>query len=170
MCKMKYMKALVAMMLIAVMLYGGALAASYSAVVTASSAKVYNSVDDSIKVIGHQRRGAAITVLGISEGVAQFSYNGRQGFIELADISKGSVSNAAVATKSGKRIKAITTRSSSIKFITKKSYKKGIYYTATLAAGVTVYVIGTKGNYYMALNPSGSALALIPKSALRKVG
>lgn len=165
--KMKYLKALAAAMLIAAMLCGGALAASYSAVVTASSAKVYNSVDDSIKVIGHLPRGTSIKVLGTSEGIAQFSYKGKKGFIALADISKDSAAKSV--SKSGKRIKAITTKSSSIKFITKKSYKKGTYYTATLAAGVTVYVVGARGNYYMALNPSGSALALIPKSALRRV-
>ena len=76
--------------------------------------------------------------------------------------------STVTASAASKRIKAVTTKSSSIKFITRKSYKKGIYYTGTLAANVKVYVIGAKGRYYLVRNASGSAYAYVPKSALRR--
>lgn len=152
----KILMAAVAAMLVAVMLCGSAMAISGTAKVVTSTAKVYNSVDDTAHVIGKMNRGTTITVLNSSEGAASFSYNGKTYFTDL---------DSLMFTK---RVKAVTTTAAPIRFATKKSYKKGTYYTGTLKAGVTVYVAGIHGDYYLISNKSGSALGYVAKSAVAK--
>ena len=157
--KMKYVKALTAMILLVAMLCGNAMASSYRAKVTSPSAKVYSSAGKGAIAIDGLSRGAAVKVLSTSGSKARVSYKGKTGYVALSKL----------AHMYNKRVKAVTTKSSSIKFVTKKSYRKRTYYTGTLAAGVTVYVVGSKGKYYLVRNESGSAMACVPKSALRKV-
>lgn len=152
----KILMAAVAAMLIAVMLCGSALAASAGAKVLTSTMKVYSSVDDNGKVVDTLRRGTSVKVMSISEGTAHISYNGKTGYAPLKNIVFD------------KHIKAVTTTSTPIRFVTKKSYKKGTYYTGTLKAGVTLYVAGIRDDYYLIYNEAGSALGYVAKSAVKK--
>lgn len=152
--KRKWIRALVALTLVAAMLCGSAMAASLGAKVYSSYMTVYNSKSGSR--IGALGRGTSIQVTGVSGSWARISYKGRTGYAKLSDI----VFNG--------RIKAVTTKSSSIRFMTKSSYKKGIYYTGTLAAGVTLYVAGIHGDNLLFFDASGNTMGYVKKSAVRK--
>ena len=152
--KMKCFKALAAALLIVVMLCGSAMAATMGAKVFSSSMAVYNS---NKQRVGRLSRGTSISVTSISGDWAKFSYRGRTGYAKLSDI----VFND--------RIKVVSTKATSIRFITKSSYKKNTYYTGTLSAGVTLYVAGISGKNYLFYNESGSVLGYVSKSAVRKV-
>ena len=153
--RMRYLKAVVAMVLIAAMLCGSAMAASRDAKVFSPSMKVYNKNRQTIASLS---RGTSFTVTKISGNWAKISYGGKTGYAQMKDI----VFN--------KRVKAVSTKETSIKFVTKSSYKKGTYYTGTLAKGVTLYIAGVKGDYYLFYNESGSAMGYVKKSAVRKAG
>ena len=152
---MKYFKAIAAAVLIAVMLCGSAMAASQSAKVLTSSMTVYQSNSTSTR-IGALKHGTSFKVTDVSGGWAKISYKGKTGYAKLSDI----VFN--------KRIKVVSTKSTPIKFITKQSYKKRTYYTGTLTAGVTLYVAGVNGSYYLFYDQSGSTMGYVKKSAVRK--
>ena len=151
-----FLKAIVAMALIAALLCGGAMAASLDAKVVTSKMKVYSSVDDGAKLIGMLRRGASIKVLSTSEDMAKISYKGKTGYAPLKSIMFD------------KHVKVVSTKATPIKFATKKSYKRNTYYTGTLSAGVTLYVAGVNGDKYLVCNESGSAIGYVAKSALKK--
>ena len=153
--KMKYLKAVAAAVLIAAMLCGSALAASQSAKVLSSSMSVYQTNSTKTR-IGVLKKGTSIKVTGTSGSWAKISYKGKTGYAKLSDI----VFN--------KRIKVVSTKSTPIKFITKQSYKKRTYYTGTLTAGVTLYVAGVNGSYYLFYDQSGSTMGYVKKSAVRK--
>ena len=152
--KMNYLKAVIAAVLIAAMLCGSALASSYGAKVFSSSMSVYRT-ESTRSRIGTLGRGTSFTVTGISGDWAKISYKGHTGYAKLSNI----VFN--------KHVKAVTTASSSIRFITKKSYRNRTYYTGTLAAGVTIYLAGINGSYYLFYDESGSAMGYVKKSAVR---
>ena len=154
--KMNYLKAAIAAVLIAAMLCGSAMAAR-SAKVFSSSMAVYNSKSTDSQ-IGSLSHGTSFSVTGISGSWAKISYKGTTGYAKMSDIIFKN------------RVKAVTTKSSSIKFVTKKSYKKNTYYTGTLAAGVTIYVVGVHGSNYLFYDKTGKALGYVSKSAVRKAG
>jgi len=149
----KMFKSAVCMVLIAVMLSSGALAA-YSAKVLYPTMKVYNSGK---QVVDTLKQGKSIKVTDISGDWAKISYNGNTGYAKMKDI----IFN--------KRIKAVSTKATSIRFVTKKSYKEGTYYKATLAKDVTVYVVGLNGSQALIENEDGTALGYVKLSALRKI-
>ena len=152
--KAKILKAMLAMALILAMLCGSAMAAR-SAKVFSSSMAIYNSKSTNNQ-IGSLSHGTSFSVTGISGSWAKISYKGTTGYAKMSDIIFKN------------RVKAVTTKSSSIKFITKKSYKNNKYYTGTLAAGVTIYVVGAHGGNYLFYDKTGKALGYVSKSAVRK--
>ena len=152
--KKNYFKAVIAAVLIAAMLCGSALASSYGAKVFSSSMSVYRTESTRSK-IGALGRGTSFTVTSISGDWAKISYKGQTGYAKLSNI----VFN--------KHVKAVTTNASSIRFVTKKSYRTGTYYTGTLSAGVTIYLAGINGSYYLFYDESGSAMGYVKKSAVR---
>ena len=154
--KMKYLKAVAAAVLIAAMLCGSAMAASMGAKVFSSSMPVYKSNSTRTR-IGTLSKGTSFKVTKISGDWARISYKGKTGYAKMSDI----VFN--------KRYKAVSTKSTPIRFMTKKSYKKHTYYTGTLSAGVTLYVAGVHGDYYLFYDKSGSTVGLVRKSAVRRV-
>ena len=151
----KYMKAVAAMVLIAAMLCGSALAASMGAKVFSTSMSVYSSNSTRNK-IGTLKRGTSFTVTKVSGSWAKISYKGRTGYAKMKDI----VFN--------KHVKAVSTKSTPIRFLTKSSYKKNTYYTGTLSSGVTLYVAGVNGSYYLFYDESGKVMGYVKKSAVRK--
>lgn len=152
--KKRIVRALVALMLAVALLSGSALAASRSAKVISSTMSVYKSKGG--KRVGALRRGTSITVKGVSGSWAKISYRGKTCYARLKNI------------EFNKHVKAVTTQSSSIKFITRSSYKKRTYYTGTLAAGVTLYIAGEKDGNYLFYSEDGSARGYVPKSAVQK--
>ena len=152
--RMKYWKAAIAVVMIAVMLCGSAMAATMGAKVLMPSMAVYNSGKQQI---GTLRQGTSFSVTAISGDWARISYRGYTGYAQLKDIVFDS------------RIKAVSTKSTQIRFITKSSYKRSIYYTGTLAAGVTLYVAGINGSDFLFFDESGSVMGYVAKSAMRRV-
>ena len=149
----RFFRITIALMLIAAILCPGALAASYSAKVLMPSMTVYSS---SKEAMGTLRQGTAIKVTAISGDWARISYRGNAYYAQMKDI----IFNT--------RIAAVSTRDTSIRFVTKASYKANTYYKATLAAGTPVYVVGLNGDNALIANKSGSVLGYVKKSALRK--
>lgn len=147
------LKAAVALVLIGVLVCGSALAAGMSAKVFSPSMAIYNKKGGTR--FAALRRGTSFTVTAISGDWAKISYKGHSGYAKLKDIVFDS------------RVKAVTTRASSIKFVTKSSYKKGTYYTGTLAKGVTIYLAGMSGDSYLFFNKNGNAVGVVSKSAVR---
>ena len=153
--KVKYLRAVVAAILIATMLCGGAMAASRSAKVTSPSMSVYKTKSTRRK-IATLPHGATFKVTGISGNWAKITYKGKSGYAKLNNI---------MFTR---RMKVVSTEKTPIKFMTKSSYRKHIYYTGTLAPGVTLYVTGIKGRYYLFVNENGSTMGYVKRSAVRK--
>ena len=149
----KHLKHLIALALILVMLCTSALAASYSAKVLPSAMRVYNG---SKQTIGALKQGAKVTVTAISGSWARIRYKGNTAYAHLSDLMFS------------KRIKAVATRDTSIKFVTRSSYKQGKYYQGTLSAGTQVYIAGKKGSSALITNSKGSAIGYVAMSALKK--
>ena len=148
----RYLKATVALALVAALLSGTALAMG-ARVITPGMA-VYNSSAQQVGVLG---RGTSFDVTAINGGWARISYRGYTGYAQLSNMMFN------------KSIRAVTTTASGIRFMTRDSYAHGRYYTGTLAAGVPLYIRGIAGNYLLFLNTSGSVLGYIPMSAVRRV-
>ena len=151
---MKYLKAMIAAVLLVVMLCGSAMAADMGAKVLMPSMAVYNS---SQQQIGTLKQGTSFTVTAMSGDWAQISYRGNTGYAKLKDI----VFDA--------RLKGVSTTSTQISFVTKDSYRRGVYYTGTLSAGVTLYVAGINGDQFLFFDESGNVMGYVAKSALRRV-
>ena len=149
----KIFKSIVVLALVAVMLCSSALAASYGAKVLTNTMTVYNS---SKQAAGALVRGTSIKVTGISGNWAKISYNGKTGYAKLSNI----IFN--------KKVPAVATRDTGIRFVTRASWNKNQYYSATLAAGSTIYVVGKNGDEALVSNASGSAVGYVKLSALRK--
>lgn len=152
----KMIKAVIAAALIATLLCGSALAASYGAKVLVSSMTVYGKSGSQVVALGSLSQGTSFSVTAVSGDWARISYKGHTGYAKLDDI----VFN--------KHVKGVTTRDTEIRFVTRASYKEGVYYRATLAAGTTVYVAGKNGDDYLVYNASGSALGYVSASAVVK--
>lgn len=149
-------KRLLAAALVLALLCGSALAASYDAKALASSMDVYGKSGSSKVKLGSLKRGTSFKVTAVSGDWARISYKGRTGYAKLEDIifSKG--------------VKAVASKDVSIRFVTKESFKQNVYYSATLAAGTGVYVVGKKDDNFLVMNASGSALGYVDASALSK--
>ena len=138
------------------LLCGSALASGYGAKVLVPSMTVYGNSDGSAVALGALKQGTSITVKAVSGDWARISYKGRTVYAKLDDI----VFN--------KHVKAVANRDTSIKFVTKESYAQNTYYSATLTAGTTVYVVGKNGDQLLVTNASDSALGYVDASALSK--
>lgn len=152
--KCKFARAFIAALLIAALLCGSALAASLDAKVFSSSMTVYKSTSGG--KLGRLRRGTAFTVKGISGEWAKISYRGRTGYAKLKNIIFD------------KYVEAVSTQETPIRFITKGTYKRGVYYTGTLSKGVPLRVVGVNGNYLLFLNEQENAMGYVSKSAVKK--
>lgn len=152
----RIIKSVLAIALIAAMLSCSALAASYGAKVLTSSMPVYGYSNGKKVQQGTLSQGTAFKVTEMSGDWAKISYRGKTIYARLENIIFD------------KRIKAVAIRDAALKFITRESYARGVYYTATLAAGTKVYAAGFKGDQMLITNASGSALGYVKKSALTK--
>ena len=152
--KARYFKAVVAMALIAAMLCGSAMAMSLGAKVFSGYMPVYTAKSGG-RAVGSLRQGTSFKVTAISGSWARISYRGGTGYAKLKDI----VFNG--------RIPVVTTKSASIVFVTKGSLKKHTYYTATLAAGIPLYIGGIHGDNLLFFDKSGSVMGYIRGSAVR---
>ena len=133
-----------------------ALATSFKATINSSSARVYSSPSTSSKYSLPALKNATVTVTGYAGGWARISYKGRTLYAKLDDI----IFN--------KHVKAVASRDTSIRFVTKESYAQNTYYSATLSAGTSVYVVGKSGDKLLVTNASDSALGYVDASALSK--
>lgn len=149
--RMKYFKVVIAAALIAVILCGSALADDMGAMVLSSSMAVYNSNQQYIGSLG---QGTSFTVTAMSGDWARISYRGNTGYAQLKDI----VFDA--------RIKAVSIRSTPVRFVTQESYRRGVYYTGTLSPGVTLYVAGMNGSDFLFFDGSGTVMGYVAQSAL----
>lgn len=152
----KTAKILIALALMAALLSGSALAASYSAKVLVSSMDVYGRSDGNVEKIGSLSQGKSFKVTAISGDWARISYKGHTGYAKLEDMIFS------------KRIKAVAVKDAKLKFVTKKSFDEKVYYTATLSAGTGVYVVGKNDDTFLITNRSGSALGYVAASALSR--
>ena len=152
--KINYGRAVIAAVLIVAMLCGSAFAASRDAKVFSSSMSVYKTASTRNK-IGTLGQGTSFKVTDISGGWAKISYKGQTGYAKLSNIVFD------------KHVKAVSTNATSIRFITKKSYRNRTYYTGTLSAGVTIYLAGMNGSNYLFYDESGSVMGYVKKSAVR---
>lgn len=149
----KIFKSIVVLVLVAVLFCTPAMAASYGAKVLTNTMTVYNS---SKQPAGALIRGTSIKVKAVSGNWAKISYNGKTGYAKLSNI----IFN--------KKVPAVATRDTAIRFVTRASWNRNQYYSATLAAGSTIYVVGKKGNEALVSNGSGSAIGYVKLSALTK--
>ncbi len=143
-------------MLAVALLCGSAMASGYGAKVLVPSMAVYGNSDGSAVQLGALKQGTSITVKAVSGDWARISYKGRTLYARLDDI----IFN--------KHVKAVANRDTSIKFVTKQSYSQNTYYSATLAAGTTLYVVGKNGDQLLVTNGSDSALGYVAASALSR--
>jgi len=149
----KTLKAIVVVMLLVSMLCSTAMAASYGAKVLTSSMSVYGSNKE---VLGKLGQGTSFKVTAVSGNWARISYKGNTMYAKLDKI---------IFNKS---VKAVATRDTTIKFVTRESYSQNLYYKATLAAGTPVYVVGKDGGRALVYNADRSALGYVSFSALKK--
>lgn len=150
----KMFKSILILALVAVMLCSSAMAASHGAKVLTNTMTVYNS---SKQVAGALVRGTSFKVKAISGDWAKISYNGKTGYAQLSNIIFDN------------KVKCVSTRDTDIRFVTRASWARNQYYTATLAAGTTIYVVGKKGSEALVSNASGSAIGYVKLSALTKM-
>lgn len=149
----KFLKITIALALIAAMLCSTAMAATYSAKILKPSSPVYNSAKQKV---GTLKSGTSIKVTSMSGDWARITYDGNTLYAKLEDI----IFN--------KRIRAVSVKSSPIRFVTRESYRENTYYKATLSEGVTLYVVGLNGSELLVTNESGSALGYVKRSAVVK--
>ena len=150
----KMFKSIVVLALVAVMLCSSAMAASYGAKVLTGTMTVYTSDKQAAGVL---TQGTSITVKAVSGDWAKISYKGKTGYASLSNIIFNN------------KVKAVANQDTGISFVTRESFANNQYYSATLAAGTGVYVVGKKGTYALVSNGSGSAIGYVKLSALSKV-
>lgn len=153
---MKAVKRIVSVMLIALMLCGGAMAASYKANVITSSMEVYNSKKE---YIGTLPRGTGFTVKAISKNGnwAKIDYKGHVGFASMKNILFKNV------------IESVCTKTTSMTFVTKSSFKEGEAYKAKVGMGTLVNVVGYYDGYVLLESDSGNALGVAKASCFKKI-
>lgn len=149
----KMFKSIFVLALVAVMLCSSAMAASYGAKVLTNTMTVYNSEK---QAAGALVRGTSIKVKAVSGDWAKITYKGKTGYAKLSSIIFND------------KVKCVSTRDTDIRFVTRASWAKNQYYSATLAAGTTIYVVGKKGSEALVSNANGSAIGYVKLSALTK--
>ena len=152
----RFARRLAVLALAVALLCGSALASGYGAKVLVPSMTVYGNSDGSAVALGTLKQGTSITVKAVSGDWARISYKGRTLYAKLDDI----IFN--------KHVKAVASRDTSIRFVTKESYAQNTYYSATLSAGTSVYVVGKSGDKLLVTNASDSALGYVDASTLSK--
>jgi len=150
-------KVFVSLVLAIVLLSSSALAATYSAKVLASKMRVYAKPSVSEKYLGSLERGDEFTVLAISGDWALVRKGTRIGYARLQDIIFD------------KAIRGEVTKDTTLYYVTKESFKKGVYYKATAREGLKVKVVGIRDDYLLLINDDGSALAYIRASRVKKL-
>jgi len=152
----KAMKMMLAVLMIAVLLTGAASAAAYKANVITSSMKVY---DSSLNYLGSLPQGTPFYVTDISDSGnwAKVYYNGRTGFARMQNILFEH------------RIPAVCVQDTSMRFVTKTSFKLKLAFNATVAAGTPVYVVGYYNGYLLIENASGNGLGVVRADCFRRV-
>ena len=139
---------LLAVVFLVLSLPESALAASYSAIVTADVMAVYADPYLNERV-GSLARGEVVAVDKAKDGVAQFRYlaTGSSGYASLSDLARvNDVSEAAQVTASGARFYRTASTSSQYKSISR---------------GATVYVLSTSGDWaFVARNGLGGYMLL----------
>lgn len=153
---MKILKRIVSALLLAVMLSGAAMAAAYKANVITGSMKVYNQ---SREHIGSLPQGTEFYVTAISENKnwARISYCGKTGYASMQNILFQ------------KRIPVVSVRNASMRFVTKASFKLGKAFTATIAPGTHVYMVGYYNGYLLIENSTGSGLGVVKASDFKRI-
>ena len=130
-------------------------AAAYPAKVFTAAMRVYDA--PSGRGLGALGQGKAFTVKAISGSWAQIEYRGKTGYAKLDDIIFGS------------RIPGMVSKDSAFNYVTQSSYRNKTYYSASIKAGTTVYVVGIHGSNLLVANESGSILGYIKSGNVRKV-
>lgn len=142
---------LTAIVMLAVMMLGmgaNALAASFSARINSSSAKVYRTPSTSSAGVSGGK-GITVKVTGLSGSWARISYKGNTGYIKSKYLNMTN------------RAKAYTAKSTPVYKQASASGKLG-----TLPIGTAVYVVGKDGSYYRIQNASGSVTGYVSGGSL----
>ena len=150
-------KIFVALVLAIMLLSSSALAATYSAKVLSSKMRVYAKPSVSEKYLGSLERGDEFTVLAISGEWALVRKGTRIGYARLQDII---FDNA---------IRGEITKDTTLYYVTKESFKEGVYYKATAREGLKVSVVGIRDDYLLIINDDGSALGYVRASRVKKL-
>lgn len=153
---MKALKMMISALLIAVMLCGGAMAASYKANVITSNMEIYNI---NKQQIGSLPRGTEFTVNAISKNGnwAKISYKGKTGFASMQNIMFQNV------------IKAVCYKETDMVFVTKSSFKAGEAYKAKVGLGTVVNVVGYYDGYLLLESDSGNAIGVVKVNCFKKI-
>ena len=150
----------IAVFMLALLLLSGiftfAQAAAYSAKVFTSAMRVYDSPGTSARGLGALGQGKSFTVTAISGGWARIEYKGKTGYAKMDDI----IFNA--------RIPGVVTKNSAFNYVTRSSYRDKTYYSASIQAGTTVYVVGIHGSNLLVANGDGSILGYIKTANVRR--
>lgn len=153
---MKAIKMMVATLLIAVMICGGAMAAAYKANVITSSMEVYNAKKE---YIGMLPRGTELYVTKLSSdgNWARIYYKGHVGYTSTQNIIFQDI------------IKAVCYRNTEMTFVTKSSFKNHQAYKAAVAMGTLVNVVGHFDGNLLIASDSGNALGIVPMNCFKKL-
>lgn len=148
----KFLLRLTALAVLAVLMLGmgtSALAASMSARINSSSAKVYSAPSASGKYVSGGK-GVKVTITAYNGSWSRISYRGNTGYIQTKYLNLTD------------RIKAYTGKSTAVyKQATSSSSRMG-----TLPIGTAVYVVGRDGSYFRIQNASGSVTGYVSGSNL----
>lgn len=136
-----------------------AMAASASAKVSSSSAKIYKTASTS-SASAKLSKGTKVTVKAVSGSWAKVRINGKTGYMPVKYLT-------STASKSSSR-----TSSRYKAYISKKTY---VYKRASssssrrsISANTKVYVVGKSGSYYKVQNSSGSATGYVKTSCVSR--
>ena len=150
----------IAVLLLAALLLTGifscAQAAGYSAKVFTAAMRVYDAPGTSGRGLGALGQGKSFTVKAISGGWALVEYGGRTGYAEMKDIIFSA------------RIPGVVTKDSAFNYVTRSSYRDKTYYSASIQAGTTIYVVGIHGSQLLVANAEGSILGYIKTANVRR--
>lgn len=157
--QMRKIKNIVALLLVLVLMgvsFTCAHAAGYSAKVFSAAMRVYDAPSASGRGLGALPQGKSFTVKAISGGWALVEYKGKTGYAKMDDI----IFNG--------RIPGVVVKDSAFNYITRASYSNKSYYSASIQAGTTVYVVGIHGSLLLVANSSGSILGYIKSANVRR--
>ena len=155
---MKMLRRMTALLLVCMLLCGGAMAAAYKAQVFGGSLKVYDKIGTGARLLGTVRQGTEITVGGFSSdrNWARISVQGKTGYASTQNI------------RFLNRIRAISTAETSMRFFTAASFQRKLAYDATIAKGTTIYVVGYHNGYFLVENAAGNAFGIVQSKYFQK--